>query len=279
VPDANEVCINYHNILYIGGTDSFELFRDFGEGTVPYRRLNARVDNGYIGGILEYNNTFLFIGREKGQDVGIYSIGHGVAPRISNEYIATILAQYTEAELSEAISGRIKWHGFDIGTFTLQRHSFGFLGGNWFELDVMISGVNEPWRAGYIVRHNLKYYSLYSNDIGYFDSVNKDYSESIERVINVVFEGDGLFSAQSLEYRLSQGYNAGAGSVALQVSEDNVLFTQPFHRNTGSIGEYTDRLDWNYPGGLGSYDSLMAVKISTAEDIDFSASKLFIEMR
>lgn len=279
LPDANKACINFRNVLYIFGSDSIELFRDFGEGTVPYRRLNARIDNGYIGGLLEYNNTFLFVGREKGQDVGIYSIGQGIAPKISNEYIDTILATYTETELSGAISGRIKWHGFDIATFTLQRHSFGFLGGNWFELDVLIDGVNEPWRAGYIIRHNLKYYTLYSNQIGYFDAVNKDYGESIERVINVVFEGDGLFSAQSLEYRLSQGYNAGDGSVALQVSEDNVLFTQPFHRNTGAIGEYSDRIDWNYPGGLGSYDSLMAVKISTAEDIDFSASKIFIEMR
>jgi len=38
----------------IGGTDSFEQFRSFADDpTVPFRRLNARIDNGYIGGLLE----------------------------------------------------------------------------------------------------------------------------------------------------------------------------------------------------------------------------------
>ena len=139
LPDLNEVCFNFRNTLYIGGTDSFELFRDIGIAPNYFQRLNARIDNGYIGGILEYNTTYLFIGREKSQNVGIYSIGQGVAPKISNEYIDTLLDTYTEAELSECISGRIKWLGYDIATFTLARHSWGFFGGRWFELDTRVS--------------------------------------------------------------------------------------------------------------------------------------------
>lgn len=279
LPDLNEVCFNFRNILYIGGTDSFELFRDFGTPTVPFQRLNARIDNGFIGGILEYNNTFLFIGREKNQNVGIYSLSQGMAPKISNEYIDTILSTYTEEELSECITGRIKWNGFDLATFTLARHSWGFYGGNWFDLDTRIDGSNHPWQAGYIVEFGLKYYSFNSDDIGVFDAVNADYGLPFERRINGAFEGDGEFTIQQLEYRLSQGYNSGVGSVALQVSDDNVLFGPAFHRGTGDIGQYSDKLVWNYPGGLGCYDGLMAYRLSTAEDIDFSATKLMIEPR
>jgi hypothetical protein len=277
LPDKNKVCINFRNILWIGGTDSFEAFRDFGDPTVPFRRLNSRVDNGYIGGLLDYNNTFLFIGREKGQDVGIYAIGQGSAPKASNEYIDTILATYTEGELANAITGRVKWHGFDIATFTLLRHAFGFLGGNWFQLDTLIDGTNEVWQAGFITEFQLKYYSMHADKFGSFQAINTDYGSPFERLIDLAFESEFDFSAQRLEYRLSQGF--GPGSAALQVSDDNVLYTAPFHRNTGEIGQYTNKLEWNYPGGLGYYEGFMGIRISTGEDIDFSATKLILDMR
>ena len=98
-------------------------------------------------------------------------------------------------------------------------------------------------------------------------------------MINGVFEEENNFSVQSLEYRLSQGYNSNIGSVALQVSDDNVLFGPIFHRNTGEIGEYSNKLEWNYAGGLGYYDGLFAYRLFTAEDIDFSSSKLFLDVR
>lgn len=280
LPDLNEVCFNFRNILLIGGGDSFEQFRSFADDpTVPFRRLNARIDNGYIGGILEYNNTFLFIGREKGQNLGIYAINQGISPKISNEYIDTILSTYTEEELSDCISGRIKWNGFDIATFTLARHSWGFMGGNWFDLDVRVDGINRPWQAGYIVEFDLKYYSFNGENIGVFEAVNRDYGLPFERQINGVFESEGSFSIQRLEYRLSQGFNDAVGSVTLQVSEDNVLFGPPFHQNTGAIGKYSDKLEWNYPGGLGFYDGLFAYKLSTVEDIDFSATRMMVNQR
>lgn len=279
LPDLNKVCFNFRNILYIGGTDSFELFRDLGNPTVPFVRLNARIDNGYIGGLLEYNNTFLFIGREKDQDVGIYSIGQGTALKISNEYIDTILNTYTESELSETISGRVKWRGFDIATFTLSRHSFGFIGGNWFELSILLDGKNIPWKAGYIVEFGLKYYSFESDKVGRFDAINKEYGLPFERLMDLAFESEDEFTVQRLEYRLSQGYNGSIGSVSLQMSEDNVLYSEPFHRNTGETGEYTNKLDWNYPGGLGYYDGFMGVRLSTLEDIDFSGTKLIMDQR
>ena len=279
LPDKNKAAFNFQNTLYICGTDSFELFKDTGAETVPYRRLNARIDNGYIGGLLEYNGTYLFIGREKGQDAGIYSIGQGVAPKISNEYIDTILKTYTTAELENAIAGRIKWNGYDLVTFTFSRHAFGFYAGNWFELDVLIDGENVVWQAGFVAEHDLKYYSLHSENIGRFDAINKDHGRSFQRVIDMAYEVDDPFSVQRVEVRLSQGYNTEEGSISIQLSEDNVLYTEPFHCNTGAIGQYSQRAEWNYPGGLGYYDGFMGLRISTAEDIDFSSTKIMIGMR
>ena len=136
LPDENKVTFNLNNTLYIGGTDSFELFRDTGASPNPFARINgARISAGYIGGLIEGNGTFYFIGRLKDQGFGIFAIGQGTAPKISNTTIDLILTTYTESELATAIGGRFNWRGFDIITFTLGSDSFGYFNGEWFFLD------------------------------------------------------------------------------------------------------------------------------------------------
>ena len=64
LPDLNNNVFNFDNTLYICGTDSIELFRDTGASPNPFGRIEgARISNGYIGGLIEYNDTFLFLGR------------------------------------------------------------------------------------------------------------------------------------------------------------------------------------------------------------------------
>lgn len=277
LPDLNKVNINFRNTLGIGGTDSFEFFRDFGNPTVPFRRTNARIDYGYIGGILEYLETFFFIGREKGQDLGIFAYDGNGATKISNEFIDTILSTYTEDELSDCISNRVKFNTHDVATFTLANHAFGYFNGQWFELDTQINGENANWQGGYIVEHKLDYYSFVSDKIGVFAKVNKDYGNPFERLIDFGIEQEGDFAIGRIQYNLSQGYNENVGSVALQMSDDNVLYTQPFHVNTGAIGNYQTELSWDFPGGLGSYQDFAGIRLSTAEDIDFSARSVYAE--
>jgi hypothetical protein len=279
LPDLNKVVINFRNILIIGGSDSLEQFRGFDDNIVPFRRLNARIDNGYIGGILEYNNTLLFIGREKGQDVGIFQTGQGSAPKISNHFIDTILSTYTETELSNAKASRIKWRGYDIATFILERDAFGWINGSWFRLSTRSLGENVTWQGGFITEFNLKYYAFDSDRFGVVAAVNKDFGDNFERLIDFGFPVDGTLYLQSLTYRLSQGYNDAVGSVTLQMSGDNVLYSPEFHHNTGELGNYVNQMHFEYPGGLGSYDRFMGLRLWTAEDIDFSASAMEMETR
>lgn len=277
LPDKNKVVFNYKNILLIGGTDSFELFRDTNAPTVVYTRLNARIQFGYIGGITEYSDTFAFIGREKDQDVGIYLIGAGTAPKISNEAIDTILSTYTESELSTAIPARFKWRGYDILTYTLTRHSFGYWGGNWFILDTRIDNENEPWRAGYVTHWMQKYYTCLGSDIGRLDKINTDYGNTFERVIEFGYysENNNDFTAHAVEVGISQGYTS-SGTVGLQLSRDNVLYSDVFFRSTGSVGDYSNKLTWQYPGGLGYYEGFMGFRITSTSDVEFSADKISV---
>lgn len=282
LPDKNNSVFNFKNTLYIGGTDSFELFKDTGVSPNPFARIpGARITNGYIGGLLEYNETFLFLGREKDQDFGFYAIGQGIAPKISNEAIDLILTTYSQDDLAKVISGRLKWRGYDIATFTLANDSFGFFAGNWFILDTVFDGVSKPWGAGFITQFEGKYYTSFDDKIGVFAKVNTDYAESITRIIDTGFEdeNDDFFACQSIELGISQGFNTGDGSVAIFLSKDNVTYGPPIYRNLGAGGQYDKHLVWNESGGMGSYDGFMGVRIYTTEDVDFSANHLIANFR
>ena len=108
----------------------------------------------------------MFIGRKANQGFGIFSIGQGVAPKISNEAIDVILSTYTSTELANAIGGRFIWRGYDIATFTLANDSFAFLNGSWFILDSTINGELKRWAAGFITQLDGEYYTAFSDKIG-----------------------------------------------------------------------------------------------------------------
>lgn len=282
LPDLNNSVFNFKNTLYIGGTDSFELFRDTGASPNPFARISgARITNGFIGGLIEYNETFLFVGREKDQDPGIYAIGQGLAPKISNEAIDLVLTTYAPAELALAVGGRIKWRGYDIATFTFPRDSFGFYAGNWFVLDTVENGVSKPWSGGFITQFEGKYYSASDDKIGVFAAVNTDFGSRITRIIDTAFaqEDNDRFVCQSIELGISQGFSDTDGSVALFVSRDNRTYGPPLYRNLGGIGDYSNHLDWNFAGGLGSFDGFMGIRIYTTEDVVFSANYLIANLR
>lgn len=282
LPDKNNSVFNYKNTLYIGGTDSFELFRDTGASPNPFSRIQgSRITNGYIGGLIEYNETHLFVGREKGQDFGIYATGQGNAPKISNEAIDVILATYTQDELADTIGGRIKWRGYDIATFTLARDSFGFYAGNWFVLDTVFDGISKPWGGGFITQFEGKYYTAFEDKIGVFGNVKQDYGESITRIIEAGFdqENNEKISCQSVDLGISQGFNSATGSVALFVSRDGVTYGPPMYINLGDIGQYAKHLTWNPPGGMGVFHGFMGIRIYTTEDVEFDADHLIANFR
>jgi len=280
LPDKNNAVFNFRNTLYIMGTDSIELFVDQGTTPVPFiRRGGGAIDNGFIGGLLEYDNTFLFIGRKKNQSSGVFAIGQGTAPKISNETIDLLLSTYTLEELSEAIPGRINWRGNDIATFALRRDSFGFLKGNWFTLETLFGGISRPWGAGFIAQFEGEYFTAFEERIGKFSKINTDYNERITRKIVGGIEqlDNDFFSVQEIQVGIVQGVNPEIGSVSLRLSRDGVQFGDPLIRNLGDLGEYGNILRWNYYGGLGTFQGFMGYEISSAEDIAFSNDYLTVD--
>lgn len=283
LPDLNNGCFTLKNILWITGTDSFQPFRDTGASPNPFIAIQgATLDYGFIGALLEYQDTFIFIGRPKNQTPGIFAVGSGTAPKLSNARIDLLLSTYTPDELALAISGRIIWRGYDLATFTLRRDSFGFLNGEWFILDTSVNGTSTPWQAGFITEFEGEYFSTDEFKIGKFAKINTDYGNSTTKVIQTVLRQDldRWFSLQSITVGISQGFNASlTGSVALQMSRNGVQYGPPVFIDLGTIGQYDTKLKWNPAGGLGMFQGFAGIKISTLADIDFSADTLVVEAR
>ncbi len=276
LPDLNNGLFVLGNYLGITGTDSIELFTNQGASPVPFVRVTGGgINNGLIGGLLDYGDTFFFIGRKREQNPAIFAIGSGAAPKISNEAIDLILFDYTLLELEQAITSRFIWRGNDIATFTLPRDSFMFLNGKWSILDSSINGDSVPWAGGFITELNNQYFTAYKDQIGKLEKINSDFGENFERGIQFGIESEDLrtFTIESLEPGISQGFNNAVGSIYLRTSTNGVNFRDPVGIKLGNIGEYEKKLIWS---GLGTYDGFAALVIFTREDVLFNMEYLKI---
>lgn len=282
LPDRNNGVFNFGNTLYICGEQSIELFRDVGTSPVPFQRVQgATLRWGYIGGLLEYTDTFLFVGRERSQDYGIYAIQSGRALKISNAWIDNVLRDHTALQRSQTVPGRVKFRGYDVATFTLANDSYGFYKGNWFRLDTVDNGESKPWRGGFITELDGHYYTASETELGIFDQVDEDFGSSITRQIDIGFQhpDNEWFSAQKLQLVISQGFNSAKRTVGLFTSQDNVLYGPGLFKELGELGEYEMKLDWNPVGGLGSYDGFMGLRIYTTQDLVFATNGAFLDVR
>ncbi len=282
LPDLNTGVINFRNTLYILGEDSNEAFRNTGATPNPFTRIQgARQDFGFIGGLIEHTKGFLYLGREKGQNFGFYATGGGTTVKISNAVIDDALGGYTPDELRQVVSSRFKWLGHDIITFTLFRDSWGFLNGEFFELDTLIDGFFRPWLGGFISEFEGNYYSASKGEFGLLGRFNTDFGLRNQKSMIMGFKHDDnkRFSCQSLELGISQGFNAAVGTVAIRMSRDGIDYGPALFRDLGALGKYHDKLLWNYPGGLGNYDGFMGIQIFTTEDVVFNADSMYLYMR
>ena len=156
------------------------------------------------------------------------------------------------------------------------------MNGNFFLLDTIINGQSKPWSAGFILGFEGEYFTAFEDKIGKFTRSNTDYGSRITREIQqgAIDENGDWRTVHSMKLGISQGFNSGfttPGSVAIQMSRDNILFGPHIFINLGIVGEYDRKLKWNLPGGLGRYLGYFAFKISTTADINMSADKLIAE--
>lgn len=280
-PDDVVFCFTLDNYLYLAGTQSIERYKNVPTDAV-FVRVGAAFDFGYIGGFMEGDQFVLFVGRKRNQSPGIFALDANRVVKISNAPIDKIIEDYTNQELTETISGRINWLGYDLATLTLRRDSILFFKGDWSLLNTVIDNISRPWTAGFIVEFNNRYYSGFEGKFGIFEEVNFDYGNRITRIIEMSLSQENMeyMTGALLELGVSQGFNTGEKqSIGLQTTENGVLYGPILYEDLALKGNYGDKVVWEPPGGLGTYLGFMGIRLITRENLIFNADHLIIKGR
>ncbi len=291
-PDKNTGCANLKNRLYIFGEDTIEVFRDTGATPQPFVRIEgASIDVGLVAGKSHYklqgSSTIVFLGKNQDQAFGVYAIGSGEAPKVSNEAVDELLnKEYSPEELSACLVDRMVWNGQDILVFRLTRHTLYFNQGKWgffgslaTKLQKDTLGVEvRPWRAKYITHCYGEYFCGDSDgaNIGQLLDADDDYGDFVDHYIYTFAKsGRGsYFTAKALEIDGLTGQITPEQTIGLSVSEDGLQWGPRFYLGLGTTGKRTRRVVWELMGGLGDYESFMGIRIQTTAPIEIACENL-----
>lgn len=282
LPDENTGIINLKNDVYVGGQNSFEIFRDTGPTDSPFQRVDgAAVETGYVTARARYKGTFVFLGRDRKGSFAFHIMSSGDAPKISNPAIDEILnEEYTQAELETCLSQRFEWKGVDMVAFRLPRETLLFYGTGWSHIQSGVNAANEiqPWDVNHLAFSYGRYItgSAKSTEIGVLTTSNTEFGNRIERQIDTFIKADAnaYFGVDSLLLRVTTGSSGllEAPTIGLQISRDNLTFGPQVFRGLGKTGKTQQQLAWY--GGLGVFESYMGIRLRTTADVKFAIDGL-----
>ena len=86
-----------------------------------------------------------------------------------------------------------------------------------------------------------------------------------------------VFSSSTL-VTIPGGQSEPDWRVGLSVSQDGVVFGPEIYRPLGHFGNYSQRMQWRGPGGLGRYESFMGIRLRTNAPIEFSVDSLWVDV-
>lgn len=280
LPDKNTGCVNLKNDFYVGGKESFEVFRDIGPTDNPFLRVDgAAVETGYVAGRAIYKDTFVFLGRDRGGSFAFHIMSSGDAPKISNDAIDELINdEYSEEELQTCTSQRITWKHIDMVAFRLPRHTLLYYGVGWSFVQSNIDASDElqPWDVNNVAFSYGDYItgSATGPNIGKLSNVVTEFGNAVERQINTFIKAspDTYFVADNILLSCITGSSFTEGTIGLRISRDNLAFGPQVFRSLGKQGQHQQQVAWR--GGAGVFESFMGIQLRTTADINFSIDGL-----
>lgn len=272
-PDRNVSVFTWRNYLYVGGTDTTEMFVTTGNSQAPIQRVQGgSIPVGMISCHIEFGQSFVFLGKRKGNDFGFFQMGSGEAPEISNPAVEEILAEYTFDELLESYANRHFRSGTDIVTFHLLRHTLAYAEGEWV---IYKTGTDEevqtPWIVKTIIFSNDEYLCACDDVIGRLEGLkdlDQYFAQGFETFIRS--KRGQYFRFSNLDIDCLTGQTVAEKTVSLSLSRDGRVWGQPLWKSLGTLGKYQNRVNFNCIGGLGTYESFCGIRIRTTSDVAFA---------
>ncbi len=278
-PDQNNFCEALASgDLMIGGADTFERFRGGGPATAPFLQVQgAAVEVGFVGGKIKSTDSCLFLGKPRGGGYGFFGFGDGGVQRISDPVIDELLEGYTPAQLAAVRAQRFVWRGAEWFTFEMPDRTLLLVGGEWDYIDTGIAGFLQ-------LRRFMQYGATLFDGVWYVQStagLNKlsalyqDSTGKFSRQI-ITFarsaEGQPIDEIGALEMEMNNG--TGAGTVALHISTNGQIWTDPMYANRSAVGDYDAPLVWEPMGGFGMSYGYLGIGFYTTDNFEFALDGL-----
>lgn len=293
-PDRLVAGHNNHNQLYILGETTIEVYQTIATSGFPFLRIpGAMIQKGCSArhAIVEFDNSFLFIGGDVGEQPAIWKTIGSNAQKISTSSIDQLLQKNTAADIAAARAFTYSQNGNYFAVFTIGNNTFVYdattsaLSGKpeWHERQSDITDGNgfKKWRANYGVKAYGKI--LVGDDrsgkIGELDFNTKtEYGNKVERFFTTrpfSFDGEAIF-AHEIELIMQVGVGDATTpdpQIRMDYSDDEGrTFVNEVSKSMGKIGEYKTRVRWSR---LGRIPKNRMLRFKMTDPVEYNVYSLF----
>lgn len=286
-----------HNELFVGGSETIELFQNIGGAGFPFQRIpGANIQKGVHAkfSLIEFDNTFCFVGGGLNEESAVWKVtGSSSAQKISTDAIDKEIQKFNKAEIEKSFSMTKTERGQFLAYFTFESERIPsrtfvynatattLLGQRvWFEAQTGVT--DNSFRVWSIVS---AYGKLLCGDkdtgiIGEFDDDTLTYyGEPIFRqMVTAPFSENGLpiFAGEfEATFESGVGLTTGQGSdpiVRMDKSDDGGrTFNSETRRTIGKIGEYGQRSIWRRQG---RFPASRSVRLTITDPVRANLIKL-----
>lgn len=283
LPDKNIGVRNFRGDLYVMGSDSSEVFRTTGDPDAPFARVDgALVDVGLISAHIEFGNAFAFIGKDRDQDYGVFAVSGAQAQRISSPAVDYILTEeYTTDELQGAYATRFMHRSVEVVCWHLPRHTLAFYG-DWAIFQSGTVGEDAaPWMVSEIIFRRGEYLASTIDgrigSIGGLSDMGDDFTKGFDTFARS--QRGRYMRLSSIEIDCLTGQSGIDYRVGLELSDDGRIWGPRLWEPLGKTGRYSQRVCFQYPGGLGVFESFAGIRIRCTEPVTFALDAMQAEIK
>lgn len=266
-PDPINAVLKLRNEVYALNRNTIEVFDNVGGDLFPFTRIEgAQIQKGSLGTFCScvFADTIAFLGSGRNEAPAIYLAANATATKVSSREIDTILAQYTESQLSEVVfeARNDKSHMHLLirlpdQTLVYDAAASQEVGEHvWFHLTTSTSGF-DVYRAVDFVWCYDKWLigDPSGSNVGYLtDTVSSHYGDVVRWEFGTMIvynEGRGAI-INELELVCLTGRTAFGldPQISTSYSVDGVTWSQNKYIKAGKIGDRAKRIVWLQQGAM-----------------------------
>ncbi len=294
-PDPIVAPIVFKNQLFLGGSETFEVFQGVAAGGLGFQRISGFIINKGLFApfsLVGISDTFMFIGGGVNESPAVWALSGSTVQKVSTTAIDSELQNFTNEEIENAFAysyaqNGASFVGFNVGESTFE---YNTVSGLWNERSSQITTtkgvpITTRWRVNSMVTAYNRVIVGDSQDgrLGVVEpDIYTEYDNNIIRTLTTQpFADQGnVLTVSSLELTVESGvgdFNTINPVVRLSVSKDGKTFNNEISRSLGEIGRYNQRCIWRK--SVGRVPRLVVFKFVMSDPVKPVIIKLEAQMR